>query len=235
MKMYTICIVALFSVIGLSVSMIKCPNGTYCKDGYKCCKASGYYTCCPNSKKCSSDGLYCNAKFSKFTSNLEKEEVCEAMQTEVFALTPADIFVLADSFLDNLGVYEFVPKTTTCGKNLSDLLPDVTALIEKILKIKSPEELIPIAITIYTELYPRVVEILKGCDGVSEELKEKLAVILAVVKAKDFFPKIVEIVQKRFSEIFVQISSAVTMFQYGNYKQAGKNAAFAVAILLGLE
>ena len=111
----------------------------------------------------------------------------------------------------------------------------MTALIEKILKIKSPEELIPIAITIYTELYPRVVEILKGCDGVSEELKEKLAVILAVVKAKDFFPKIVEIVQKRFSEIFVQISSAVTMFQYGNYKQAGKNAAFAVAILLGLE
>ena len=47
-------------------------------------------------------------------------------------------------------------------------------MIEKIIKIKSPEELIPIAITIYTELYPRVVEILKGCDGVSEELKEKL-------------------------------------------------------------
>ena len=217
MKMYSICIVALLSVLGLTLSMTKCPNGTYCKDGYKCCKAKGYYTCCPNAKKCSNDGLYCNALFT--SNSEEEEEVCEAIKTEVVALTPTDIFVLADSFLSYLNVYEFVPKTTSCGKNLSVLVPDVTALIEKIIKIKSPEELIPIAITVYTELYPRVVEILKGCDGVSEELKEKLAVIVAVVKSKEFYLKLIETVKTRYSEIFIQLSSAVTMFKYGNYKQ----------------
>ena len=188
MKTYSIVIVtvALLSVLGFSRAAVRCNNGSYCQNGQKCCKSGSGYTCCPSSKTCSRDGKYCDSRFS---ANSEEEDTCDATEAVVLEITPADIFVLVDSFFDYLKVYDFVPQTTACGKNLSVLAPDVTALIEKIIKIKSPEELIPIAITIYTELYPRVVEILKGCDGVSEELKEKLAVILAYVQAKEFFPK----------------------------------------------
>ena len=184
MKMYSfvIIVVTLLSVLGLSLSAVKCGNGAYCQNGQKCCKSGSGYTCCPSYKTCSKDGKYCNSRFS---ANSEEEDTCDATEAEVLEITPADIFVLVDSFFDYLKVYDFVPKTTACGNNLSVLAPDVTALIEKIIKIKSPEELIPIAITIYTELYPRVVEMLKGCDGVSEELKEKLAVILLMFKPKN--------------------------------------------------
>ena len=105
----------------------------------------------------------------------------------------------------------------------------MTALIEKIIKIKSPEELIPIAITIYTELYPRVVEILKGCDGVSEELKEKLAVIFAYVQAKEFFPKSLKQLKLDSQK---SLFKSVLLWQCSNMETINKQERMLALLLL---
>ena len=161
----------------------------------------------------------------------------KSLPSESFTLqvSPKDILVLADSFLETIGFYEYCPETAACGKNLGALVPDVLALIEKIKGIKTPEELIPIAIEAYTVLFPKIQEAIKGCPAVPAELKEKFAEIVAKVKEEGFIKNIIANIPKRFPEIVINVQSAISMFKYGNFKQAGRNAGLALAILLNID
>ena len=234
-------LVVLLSLCNLSLSAVICDAYSACPDGYQCCKASSTYTCCPQSTTCSADGRYCYAKnrYPTFMPHIQREPrgTQQSIPSESFILkaTPKDILVLADSFLETIGFYEYCPETAACGKNLSALVPDVLALIEKIKGVTKPEEIIQIAIEAYTVLLPKIQEAIKECPGVPAELKEKFAEIVAKVKEEGFIMNIIATVQKRFPEIFINVQSAVSMFQYGNFKQAGRNAGLALAILLNID
>ena len=237
MRTIQISLIIIASLIGASLSYIRCPDNTYCPDANQCCAAKGYYTCCPLRAQCTPGGLIC--KYSNFIASISANEVtldsAKPTETLPFSVTPKDYLTIADSFLETVKVYEYFPKTSACGKNLSVLLPDVLELIEKIKKVKKIEEIIPIAISVVTDLYPKAKAIIDECHGVPEELKEKIGNIIAIVKKEGWIKSVIENAKKRFAEIFINVNSAREMFEYGNYKQCGRNAGLAVAILLNID
>ena len=176
----TLSLVVLLSLYNLSLSIVICDTYSACPDGYQCCKASSTYTCCPQSTTCSADGRYCYAKnrYPTFIPHIQRETrgTHQSIPSQSFNLkvSPKDILVLADSFLETIGFYEYCPETAACGKNLSALVPDVLALIEKIKGIKKAEELIPIAIEAYTVLLPKIQEAIKECHWSSSGIKRKI-------------------------------------------------------------
>lgn len=237
MRTLKISLIIIASIIGASLSYKKCPDGGYCSDSAHCCLAKGYYTCCPLGWRCSIDGLSCLR--SNFLASLSANELTieQAKPAEPLPLsvTPQDYLTIADSFLETVKVYEYFPKTSACAKNLSVLLPDVLELIEKIKKVKKIEEIIPIVVSVATDLYPKAKAIIDECHGVPEELKEKIGNIIAIVKKEGWIKSLIENGKKRFAEIFINVNSAREMYEYGNYKQCGRNAGLAVAILLNID
>ena len=225
------------SLLDLHVSIVRCNDGTYCGDGMKCCPTLIHtYRCCEIISECSKDGNFCIYSSTSFLfENNAQSSVESNKHQEVLKANVQDYLVIADSFLETIGFYNNFPQTTSCGKNLSVLIPDIIELVNKIKERKKIEEIIPILISVYTELLPKIKEAINKCPGVIEEIAVNVKEMIGIVTTKGYIKEIIENAKKRFPEILININSAVMMFRDGYFKQCGRNAGLALAILLKID
>ena len=82
---------------------------------------------------------------------------------------------------------------------------------------------------------PKIKEAINKCPGVIEEIAVNVKEMIGIVTTKGYIQGIIENAKKRFPEILININSAVMMFRDGYFKQCGRNAGLALAILLKID
>lgn len=230
-------VISLLAISAINSSAVQChpPETAACKDGTHCCYSGFYdsYTCCPKYLSCCGDGLYCCGD-NPLINSLRKRPI------KIPAILPnspqvEDYLVIVHSFLDNIGFYEYFPKTSLTTDDILALYPLVMKYIEEIKEAESVFEYIEIALEALDDFEPVIKKIVADSEGVPEEVKEKINAILAVLKSEGYTQKLIANIKARYSEVIINVSAARTMCTEGYYKQCGRNAAIAIAIIFMID
>lgn len=213
---YIILFLFLFQItLQTPYKFVTCPDGeTFCFEGYKCCnKVSGYY-CCLEKETCSPDGVSC-LTYNPFKSRFE--------QTPAFRGHKSfpDVLLIVDNFLKTIEFYSHIPETINLINDLTPLIPDIVELIKKIKQVKSIEELIPIIMKAFEELYPAIKEVINECRGVRLELKENFREIYKTVTQPGYLQKLIEHAKLNSGQIMIKVIAAGTEFKEKKYAECG--------------